>query len=86
MALSRCKYDMGTLLWLNGKTQKGAHSFDRLVRCSVCGCSFMRLHYKQTCVYFVYVSAQKITVRLWISMMFVAKLKQEDQKHKYNLE
>jgi len=78
----------------------GKHPFfDRLVRCSVHGRSFMRLQYINKHVHFVYVSAQKITVRLWIPVytgsalvqytkMIVAKLKQEeeDQKHKYNLE
>ena len=42
---------MGALLWLNGKTRKGALSRDYSINKHV---------------HFVYVFAQKVTVRLWI--------------------
>ena len=46
-ALSRCKHDMGTLSWLNAEPLERAPTplFDRLVRCSAHGLSFVRLRY-----------------------------------------
>ena len=48
-ASSRCKHDVGTLLWLNVKQSERAPTpfFGRLVRCSVHGPFFGRLRYIQ---------------------------------------